>query len=186
MSRMRKILTTIIVLLAFTHPAMADTKYVNSRDGLRVRAEPGTDGEVLEVVPFGTALVLADDGDYGNWYMVWHGDRTAYVCKDYLQEDNPLHDMDYKGKWRITAYAYTGSACANGNYPQTGYTVACNYLPFGTEVYIEGVGFRTVEDRGPAWLGDEWCDLYLGDTSECIRWGDQYRGVWVAGKEKSK
>lgn len=88
------------------------------------------------------------------------------------------------GTWRITAYAYTGSPCANGNYPTTGYTIACNSLPFGTQVYIEGVGYRTVEDRGPEWLGSYWCDLYLGDVSECIQWGDQYRDVYIVEVEE--
>ena len=83
------------------------------------------------------------------------------------------------GTWRITAYAYTGSPCANGNYPSVDYTIAHNSLPFGTEVYIEGVGYRTVEDRGPEWLGSEWCDLYLGDTDSCIQWGDQYHEVYL-------
>ena len=35
-----------------------------------------------------------------------------------------------------------------------------------------------VEDRGPTYLGDEWCDLYLGDTGSCVQWGDQQRRVW--------
>ena len=169
----------IIILFAFTFPAFADTKYVNSRDGLRVRNGPGTDTETLEVIPFGTAVVLADDGMYGDWYKIWRGQETAYVCGDYLQDTNPLQEFTYMGSWRITAYAYTGSACANGQYPTTGYTIACNSLAFGTEVYIQGVGFRTVEDRGPTWLGDEWCDLYLGNTAECIQWGNQYRDVWI-------
>ena len=86
------------------------------------------------------------------------------------------------GTWRITAYAYTGSPCANGNFPTAGYTIAHNSLPFGTEVYIEGVGYRTVEDRGPEWLGSEWCDLYLGDTDSCIQWGGSVpRGLLSGG-----
>lgn len=63
-------------------------------------------------------------------------------------------------------------------YPTEGYTVACNSLPFGTKVYIDGVGFRTVEDRGPAYLGDTWLDLYLGEYDACVQWGDQTKKVW--------
>ena len=90
--------------------------------------------------------------------------------------------MTYTGTWRITAYAATGNPCANGNYPQTGYTIACNSLPFGTEVYIDGVGFRTVEDRGPEWLGSEWLDIYMGEVEPCVQWGDQYRDVYVVAE----
>ena len=86
--------------------------------------------------------------------------------------------MELLGTWRVTAYAWTGNPCANGNYPTTGYTVACNSLPFGTQIYIEDIGIRVVEDRGPAWLGSEWCDLYLGDYNSCVQWGNQYRRVY--------
>lgn len=83
----------------------------------------------------------------------------------------------YIGDYMITAYEWTGNPCANGNYPSEGYTVACNDLPFGTEVYIDGVGWRVVEDRGGG--GEGWMDLYLGDVDSCYEWGVQYRGVYV-------
>lgn len=83
----------------------------------------------------------------------------------------------YIGDYRVTAYEWTGNPCANGNYPSEGYTVACNDLPFGTEVYIDGVGWRVVEDRGGG--GEGWMDLYLGDVSACYEWGVQYRSVYV-------
>lgn len=87
--------------------------------------------------------------------------------------------MIYLGNYQITAYEWTGYPCANGNYPTEGYTVACNSLPFGTVVYIEGVGYRTVEDRGADWHSSQWIDLYLGDVGECFSWGVQYLDVWV-------
>lgn len=87
--------------------------------------------------------------------------------------------MAYLGNYQITAYEWTGYPCANGNYPTEGYTVACNSLPFGTVVYIEGVGYRTVEDRGADWHSNQWIDLYLGNVDECFRWGVQYLDVWV-------
>lgn len=107
---------------------------------------------------------------------------TAYA--DTVGEFRCLERRVPLGQWRITAYAYTGSPCANGNYPTAGYTIACNSLPFGTRVYIEGVGELVVEDRGPTWLGSDWCDLYLGDVSECIQWGDQYRDVYIVEVEE--
>lgn len=83
----------------------------------------------------------------------------------------------YIGDYRITAYEWTGNPCANGEYPTEGYTIACNDLPLGTEVWIEGVGYRVVEDRGGG--GEGWMDLYLGDVSACYEWGVQYRSVYV-------
>ncbi len=167
----------ISALLAIT--AMADTKYVNSSNGLRVRDKPDTDGKVLSVIPFGAAVELLSDEDYGGWYLINYEEDGGYISSEFTQDTNPLADMVHMGKWRITAYAYTGSPCANGNYPQVDYSIACNSLPFGTEVYISGVGFRTVEDRGPVSMGSEWLDIYMGDVNECIQWGDQYRDVYV-------
>lgn len=87
--------------------------------------------------------------------------------------------MIYLGAFDLTAYCWTGYPCANGNYPATEYTVACNSLPLGTTVYIEGIGYRVVEDRGAEWHADNWMDLYLGDEASCWEWGVRTRDVWV-------
>ena len=87
--------------------------------------------------------------------------------------------LEYIGTFEMTAYEWTGSPCANGNYPQTGYTVACNSLPLGTQVYIEGVGYRVVEDRGAEWHSDYWMDLYLGDVDACYEWGVRTVEVYI-------
>ena len=83
------------------------------------------------------------------------------------------------GVYEITAYEWTGNPCANGNYPTEVYTVACNSLPFGTVVYIEGIGYRTVEDRGADWHSPTWIDLYLGDVDACYSFGRQYLNVYI-------
>ena len=80
-------------------------------------------------------------------------------------------EMEYLGTFEMTAYEWTGNPCANGNDPEVGYTVACNSLPLGTTVYIEGVGYRVVEDRGAEWHASNWMDLYLGDVASCYEWG---------------
>lgn len=88
-------------------------------------------------------------------------------------------EMTFLGYYDMTAYEWTGNPCANGNYPEVGYTVACNSLPLGTTVYIEGVGYRVVEDRGADWHGDNWMDLYLGDEASCYAWGVQTVAVYI-------
>lgn len=87
--------------------------------------------------------------------------------------------MTYLGVFDVTAYEWTGNPCANGCYPTEGYTVACNSLPLGTTVYIDGVGYRVVEDRGATWHSDMWMDLYLGDVAECYEWGVRNLDVYV-------
>ena len=149
--------------------------YVNSADGLCFRTAPSEDSAIIQVLPYG--MEIATDGKPINGWLKVEG--GGYVCADYIQDRNPLDNLELLGKWRITAYTWTGYPCANGEYPTEGCTIACNALPFGTEVYIEGVGFRTVEDRGPTYLGYEWCDLYMESYNDCVQWGDQYRNVYL-------
>ena len=100
-------------------------------------------------------------------------DKEAVYVDEYEEQ------WEYIGAYDITAYEWTGYPCANGNYPTEGYTVACNNLPLGTLLYIDGIGYRTVEDRGADWHSDYWIDLYLGDVSACFEWGIRTRDVWI-------
>lgn len=100
----------------------------------------------------------------------------AFEEEGEIEEDNGLI---YLGEYEITAYEWTGNPCANGNYPTEGYTAACNSLPFGTVLYIEGVGYRTIEDRGAEWHSDFWVDVYMGDEWTCNQFGRQYLNVYI-------
>ena len=173
--QLRTCAVAFVFALLTAFAASADIVYVNAQSGLNLRQYPTVNSKSLQVLPYGTKLVIIDDEPLNGWLMCEGG---GYVKSEYTQPEDPQDDMELLGTWRVTAYAETGYPCANGNYPQTGYTVACNSLPFGTQIYIEDVGFRTVEDRGPAWLGSEWCDLYLGDYNSCVQWGSQQKKVW--------
>lgn len=83
----------------------------------------------------------------------------------------------YLGWYELTAYEWTGNPCANGNYPTTGYTVACNSLALGTHIYIEGYGEYVVEDRGG--MAGNVIDIYLGDPDSCIQFGRQGANVYL-------
>lgn len=99
-----------------------------------------------------------------------------------IEEAEPVEaepELEYIGTFEMTAYEWTGYPCANGRYPEVGYTVACNSLPLGTQVYIEGVGYRVVEDRGADWHADNWMDLYLGDVASCYEWGIRTVDVYI-------
>lgn len=149
--------------------------------GLYLRTEPSLDGEIIDILSFGqkVKVLKQNRGENGKWTKIKANGVKGYVHSDYLQEEDPFEEMDYLGKWIITAYSHTGSACANGNMPSEGYTIACNSLPFGTKVYIKGVGFRVVEDRGPGYMGNEWCDLFMNSYHDCVIWGAQSREVWI-------
>lgn len=178
---MHKMILSALIALFVAVPVSGGVVYVTAPSGLNLRQKPTSDSTSIQVLEYGTKLVVIDDEpDLGGWLRVEGGN---YVDGDYVQKTDPFTEMELLGEWRVTAYAETGSPCANGRYPTEGYTIACNSLPFETKVYIEGVGFRTVEDRGPEWLGDQWCDLYLGDYNSCVQWGDQMRKVWKVNGE---
>ena len=51
-------------------------------------------------------------------------------------------------------------------------------LPFGTKVYIEGVGERIVQDRGGAVKGNV-IDVYVSSHSQIPPEGIHYANVWL-------
>lgn len=64
---------------------------------------------------------------------------------------------------------------ANGNYTHVG-AVACNFLPFGTRVVINGNTY-IVEDR--VGMSGRVIDIYMPSYDDCINWGRQYLTVEV-------
>ena len=176
--------------------------YVNAGLGLNVRSTPTTDSIPVSTLQYGEDVKVIGSKAEANdneWVLIEYDSNYAFVWGKYLVEDAPVmnpsisdydnynssnvnsssSNMTYLGNFMITAYEWTGSPCANGNYPSEGYTVACDSqtLPLGARVYIEGVGERVVEDRGGGGTG--WFDLYLGDESACWDWGVKYRDVYL-------
>lgn len=164
--------------------AQEQTEYVNAGDGLYVRSEPSIDSEKVGSLGYASAVDVVGTVVNSNWSLIEWKDNYAFVCSDYIQEEKIKIEKkssgsvgQYLGHYMITAYEWTGDPCANGRYPSEGYTVACNSLPLGTRIYIDGVGERVVEDRGGG--GSDWIDLYLGDPDDCWNWGVKYRDVWI-------
>lgn len=112
---------------------------------------------------------LAQCGHY------WHEQNALY--KKAKEAEKPK--LEFWASCQITAYEHTGNPCANGKMPSKGYTVANNVLPLGTNVYIEGLGYRTVEDRGASWHQSNWFDEYLHDPSACEQFGVQWHDVYL-------
>lgn len=51
-------------------------------------------------------------------------------------------------------------------------------LPFGTKVYIDGMGIYTVEDTGGAIKGNK-VDIYMPNLDDAIKFGRQHRNLIV-------
>lgn len=80
--------------------------------------------------------------------------------------------------FEITHYTHTGNNTASGEYPVAGRTVACNSLPLGTIVEINGQDF-VVEDRGG--MGGNVIDIFVDSESEAIQKGRYTTTVYVKG-----
>lgn len=76
------------------------------------------------------------------------------------------------GKW-------AGGPTASGKMPVQGITVAGpRSVPFGTQVYIESVGWRTVQDR-TARRFDGRYDLYFNNHADALRFGKRMLRVHI-------
>lgn len=79
----------------------------------------------------------------------------------------------------VTAYTWTGKKTASGTWPKEGRTVAGpRWIPFGTRVYIDGIGWRIVEDRTHERFDGRY-DVYMDDHGRCMAWGIQERAVQI-------
>lgn len=70
----------------------------------------------------------------------------------------------------LTFYVATGNLTASGTVPRVGHTIACNFLPLGTRVRING-NIYTVEDRG-GMLGNT-VDVFVDSEYEALQLGRQ-------------
>ncbi len=106
--------------------------------------------------------------------------------------DSLLETFDMAETYTITGYApldpqavygldYIGNPAvtASGDRPIPGQTVAADKsIPFGTRVWIEGVGVRTVNDRGGA-IKRGRLDLCMETRDEALQFGRQRRKVII-------
>ena len=101
------------------------------------------------------------------------------VLKSYL--------FGYCGEFEITYYDSCYECCgktngitASGEKAQEGVTVAADtsILPMGCKIYIEGIGWRTVQDRGGAIKGNK-LDIYVPSHDSPMPYNKQKLNVWV-------
>ncbi|SEQ01677.1 3D (Asp-Asp-Asp) domain-containing protein [Lachnospiraceae bacterium NE2001] len=81
------------------------------------------------------------------------------------------------GGYELTAYIATGNRCASGVYPSVNHTVACNSIPLGTKIYIEGYGEYVVEDTGG--MAGNVIDIFVADYGSAIQFGRRTANVYV-------
>ncbi len=97
-----------------------------------------------------------------------------------IVEANPSECQEVsRGAGRViiveaTAYTHTGNRTYTGVWPIAGRTIAADpsVIPLGSKVFIEGIGYRTVEDTGGAIKGNK-VDVFMDTERECNKWGVQ-------------
>ena len=101
-----------------------------------------------------------------------------------VEEPEPEPTLRYLGEYKVTGYDICVSCCgstkgitASGTTATVGRTCAAGKdLPFGTVLWIDGIGYRTVEDRGGGVNGGH-IDVLCNNHPECFSitgWYDVY------------
>ena len=90
---------------------------------LCIRTGPGTEFEILTIVPVNTMLSVIED--FNGWSHIIYNDRDCYVCSDYLSNDKinlvEPYEMRYYGLWFGSYCHLTPEEIDNKN-NQTGIT----------------------------------------------------------------
>lgn len=96
------------------------------------------------------------------------------IIEEQQQEENKI----YIGEYELTAYVATGNPCADGVYPEIGYTVACNDPALWHKwIYIEGYGNYYVHDTGG--MSSNVIDIFVGSYDEAIQFGRRSADVYM-------
>lgn len=89
----------------------------------------------------------------------------------------------------VSAYTSAADECrkndgitASGKMVKANHTIACDYLPFGTKVLIDGKQY-TVEDRFGGGYTNR-IDIYMQTKKECFEFGLQWKIVEILEEPK--
>ncbi|MBP1924628.1 3D (Asp-Asp-Asp) domain-containing protein [Sedimentibacter acidaminivorans] len=126
-------------------------------------------------------------------YKFWDKLEKEYIEK--LENEVRKDPKEtYIGEFTITYYCPCVKCCgktdgitASGTLAKEGQTVAADWevLPPGTEIFIEGIGFRTVEDKGGAIKGNR-LDVYMDSHSSALDAGVVQAKVYVLEGSKNE
>lgn len=96
---------------------------------------------------------------------------------DYIPEDSNDDGMSYYTSSWTTAYAWTDNTCADGRWPELGYTAASSDPNLWNKwIYIDGVGEFYIHDYCPT---SGVIDIYMGDEATCVQYGSSVRDIYI-------
>lgn len=175
----KKILIILGVLMCMIpNIVLANTTYTVNCSALNVRTAPSTQSSIIGVLYRGQQV---SGGQSSNgWTPIVYNGVNAFVYSTYLTS-SPTNNTNtnittgslvYIGTYRTTGYDICYSCCgkvdgitASGTKATPGRTIAMKGYPYGTRVYIEGVGYRTVEDTGGFSYNS--IDILCNNHTEC-------------------
>lgn len=148
-------------------------------DVLNVRYGAGTQYESFFTLKSGEEV--QGKTDINGWTEINCYGYKGFVCTKYLQEKKGtvcnIGKMKLLGVYYVTGYNPFCKHCcgkspshpafgltASGAKAVAGETVAMSSIPFGTKIYIKGLGYYTVHDRG---VGRGMVDVACNSHSEC-------------------
>lgn len=165
-----------------TKPTSNTTIYATTT--LNVRSGPSTGYKIITSMKKGQSAVKT--GVSGSWYKVSVNGKTGYVSSKYTTTTKPASSTStpstsnktYMGNFKLTFYA-GDSITASGRTPRVNHTIAADtsVLPMYAQVYIEGWGTYTVEDRGGAIKGKR-IDIFVANNSIARKYGVKYANVY--------
>ena len=169
-------------------PVSASTYQYVTADSLNVRLTPSTTEEnVIKSVPYRERLTVLEKGKEWSKILCANG-SVAYCNSQYLSDTQPAIKTvkknsaskgKYIGTFQLTAYCncslccgkWAGGPTASGTVPTEGRTVACNSIPMGTHIIINGHEY-IVEDTGA--MGNNVIDIYMASHSAGNQFGRKF------------
>lgn len=137
------------------------------------------------------AAPAADDSAPGyDGQTIYDGEGQEDDQGDYTEQETEEEiQMTCLGDWLITFYCPCEACCgpwatgytASGDPAEEWKTVATDQFEFGTELYVEGLGYFTVQDRG---VEGAHLDIFVSDHQEALELGEQTRTVYLLEGEK--
>jgi len=90
---------------------------------------------------------------------------------------HPQRSLKYLGTFLVTCYDLTGTTASGAQAGPSSVAVDPGVIALGTQIYVDGVGFRTADDTGGAIVGYH-IDIWEPSYWQCADWGVQERAVY--------
>lgn len=183
----------------FLFTAIECVEEVYITDYLNVRVAPTVNSKRIGVLDKNAKVLRVATGPYG-WDIIKINNDKYFIWNEFLSTNRPKDlkkepklttklkekktTSNYLGKYKTTAYCQCAQCCgkwsggptASGTMPQQGRTIACNSLPFGTKVMIDG-NVYIVEDTGH--LASNVIDIFFNSHSQTKEYGVKYKDVYL-------